>query len=155
NKTIPTTSIAQHIKCLPGRPVTSQMITADTEALHRTRWFIAVEPRVTYTPEGPILIFRVVERPIVRYVEYRGNEEIKDKHLAALTGLKIDSPYDPHTNIEASRRIEAHYHDKGFIFATVSLLKGDKADDREVIFQIFEGKKVRVKDVKFFGNEKW
>ena len=155
NLTIPTSSIAPHLKCRPGRAVSSQMITADTQALHRTRWFIAVEPRVTHTAEGPVLIFRVVEKPIVRNVEYHGNDEIKEKHLAALTGIKVNSPYDPHANVEAARRIESYYHDKGYIFATVSLIKGDHPQDREVIFEIVEGEKVRVQDVKFFGNTQW
>ncbi|HEX6985452.1 MAG TPA: BamA/TamA family outer membrane protein, partial [Planctomycetaceae bacterium] len=110
---------------------------------------------VSYTDAGPILVFRVVERPIVKLVEYRGNKAIKTKHLAALTGLKPGSPYDPNTNIEAARRIEAHYREKGFAFAKVTLAKGDKREDRDVIFDIVEGKKVRVFDVKFYGNENW
>ncbi|MDQ3330585.1 MAG: hypothetical protein M3552_08020, partial [Planctomycetota bacterium] len=156
NRTIPISAIAQHIKSKPGRAVSSQMISADTQALMQTRWFITVEPRVVYTDAGQVLIFRVIERPIVRLIEYRGADKIKVKHLAALTGLKADfSPYDPHTNIEAARRIEDHYQEKGFFFAKVTLVKGDKPEDREVIFDIFEGHKVRVFDVKFHGNEQW
>lgn len=155
NHTIPTPSIAQHIKSRPGRAASSQTISADTQSLMRTRWFLTVEPRVTHSDQGPILIFRVIERPIVKRVEYVGNKGIKTKHLAALTGLKPKSPYDPHTNIEAARRLESHYREKGYAFAKVTLAKGDKAEDREVIFEIEEGNKVRVEDVKFIGNEQW
>lgn len=156
NRTIPISAIRQHIKCKPGRAVSSGLISADTQALIKTRWFITVEPRVEYTSAGQVLIFRVVERPIVRKIEYRGAEKKNVKHLAALTGLKADfSPYDPHTNIEAARRIEDWYREKGYFFAKVTLVSGDKPEDREVIFDIVEGHKVRVFDVKFHGNEQW
>ena len=56
-------------------------------------------------------------------------------------------------NRESARRIEAHYREKGFAFATVELEKGDSKDDREVIFVIHEGPKVRVSRVKFTGHD--
>lgn len=153
NQTIPSQAILAHIKSRAGRPVSGQTITEDVQALHRTRWFITVSPRViSEGPNGPELVFEVVERPIVQRVEYRGNEEIKEKHLAALSGLRRGSPYNPQTNIEVARRLEAHYKEKGFTFAEVKLVSGDQPDQREVVFEIVEGPKVRVEDIVFRGN---
>ncbi|MGC1272084.1 MAG: BamA/TamA family outer membrane protein [Planctomycetaceae bacterium] len=155
NRTIPTTAISQHIKARPGRAVSDRQISEDVQSLLRTRWFLSVEPRVTYTEAGNVLVFSVIERPIVKLVDYRGNEKIKDKNLTAITNLKPGSPFDPNTNIECARRIEADYHDKGYAFAKVTLTKGGDREDREVIFDIVEGEKVRVDKVWFNGNEKW
>jgi outer membrane protein insertion porin family len=152
NRTIAATAIAQHIKSRPGRPVSDRQITEDVQALYRTRWFISVEPHVGYTDAGPVLTFKVAERPIVRRVEYKGSKGIAIKHLAALTGIKPGSPYDPQTNLEAARRMREHYREKGYAFAEVTLAKGDKPEDREVIFDIKEGKVVRVRGFKFHGN---
>lgn len=155
NRTIPLTAIQQHIKARPGRAISDRQISEDTQSLLRTRWFLSVEPRVSYTDAGPVLVFNVLERPIVRSVEYRGNKKIKNKDLEAITNLKKGSPYDPNTNIECAKRIEQNYHEKGYAFAKVTLTKGGERDDREVIFDIHEGPKVRVDKVWFNGNEKW
>ncbi len=153
NVTIPTSAVAKYVKVQPGRPATPSQIREDVRSLYATRWFLSVEPRLRRTPAGLVLVFEVLERPIVRRVEYRGNKKIKTKYLEALTGLKPDSPFDPRANKEAAQRIEAHYHEKGYPFATVELAKGGGKDDREVIFDINEGPKTKVTRVKFTGNK--
>lgn len=153
NTTIPVSEIAPHIKSRPGRPVSQKMIKDDVDTLVRTRWFATVEPLLRRNDDGPVLIFRVVERPIVRRVEYQGNKKIKTKVLEGITGLKKGSPYDVSANRECARRIEEHYHEKGFAFATVELTRGNEKDDREIVFQIHEGPKVHVDHIKFDGNQ--
>ncbi|MGE3313768.1 MAG: outer membrane protein assembly factor, partial [Planctomycetaceae bacterium] len=121
--------------------------------LFKPRWFMHVEPVYRRTNEGLVLILRVVERPVVHKVQYVGNEKIKDKDLAARTGLVVGSPFDVSGNREAARRLEAYYHEKGYMDATVTLQKGNNKDDREVIFRIHEGPKVRVVWRSFQGNK--
>ncbi|MFO1044143.1 MAG: POTRA domain-containing protein [Planctomycetaceae bacterium] len=155
NTTIPDESIAKHIKTRPGRSVTAKQIKDDVDALVRTRWFATVEPSIRRTDDGNILVFRVLERPIVRRVEYKGNKKLKTKEFDRMTQLKPGQPYDVSVNRECARRIQDYYHEKGFPFATVELERGDvRSDpDREVVFLIDEGPKVKVTSVKFDGNE--
>ena len=138
NTTIPSPEIARHINTRPGRPVTAKQIKDDVDALVRTRWFANVEPSIRRTDNGNLLVFRVLERPIVTRVEYKGNKKIKTKVFQSMTQLKPGSPYDVSANRECARRIEEHYHEKGFTFATVELERGDvRTDpDREVVFLI-------------------
>lgn len=153
NVTIPPEVIARRVKAQIGRPVTATQVREDVRALYGTRWFFSVEPIFRQTPAGLVLVFKVVERPMVQKIEYRGNKKIKTEHLAALTGLKSGSPFDPGANREAARRIESEYRDRGYPFAKVELLKGGGKDDREVIFQIEEGPKTKVTSISFTGNE--
>jgi len=153
NVTIPTSEISRHVKVRPGRIVTQAMIKDDVDALVRTRWFASVEPVVRRNADGLVLTFKVLERPIVRRVEYKGCKKIKQPKLEALTNLKAGSPYDVSANRECARRIEEMYHEKGFAFATVELEKGNDRNDREVVFLINEGPKVVVTDVDFQGNK--
>jgi outer membrane protein insertion porin family len=80
---------------------------------------------------------------------------VKEKHLKAWTGLKAGSPFDHVANQEAVRRIEQEYHDKGYYFVKVELVKGSKPGEREVVFRINEGPKVQVKERTFEGNKFW
>lgn len=152
--TIVQKDIEKHIKCRPGRKATPEMIKDDMDALTRTRWFASVEHILTPSDAGPVLTFKLLERPIVRNVEYRGWKKIKQAKLESITNLKIGtSPYDVSANRECARRMEEHYHEKGYAFATVELARGDDKNDREVVFEINEGPKVYVSDVDFKGNE--
>ena len=152
NSTIPNSEIAKHIKTRPGRPVTQKQIKDDVDALVRTRWFSTVETTFRRTDEGDVLVFYVLERPIVRCVEYKGLKKVKQKVFDAMTQLKPSSPFDVASNRECARRIEEYYHEKGFAFATVELEKGNDRNDREVVFLVREGPKVRVSSVKFDEN---
>lgn len=153
NETIPESAISQHIRTRTDRPADERQIREDVRALYATRWFYSVEPRVVEEERGLVLVFNVLERPIVRKVEYQGRKKIKEKTLAAETGLKVGSPFDLTANREAARRLEQYYHEKGFAFATVDLDRGAHEGDREVVFRIHEGPKVRVTSVKFEGNK--
>ena len=155
NTTIPNSEIAKHIKTRPGRTVTAKQIKDDVDSLVRTRWFATVEPTIRRTDAGNVLVFRVLERPIVRKVEYIGNKKIKTKEFDRLTQLKPGQPYDVSVNKECARRIEQLYKDKGFPYATVELDRGDvRTDpDRHVVFIIDEGPKTKITGVDFEGND--
>lgn len=152
NTTIPAEYIAKYIKTRPGRPYTQKQIQDDVRSLFGTKWFFSVEPRFRRTKTGLVLIFHVIERPVVRRVVYEGNKRITTKALSKITGLKPGSPFVVSANRESARRIKKYYFEKGFIFAKVELERGGKKDDNEVVFRIEEGPKVRVASVKFEGN---
>ena len=153
NKTIPSSAISKYIKTRAGRPATETEIREDVNSLWGTRWFFSVEPRYRRTAKGLVLVFKVLERPMVRKVEYRGNKKISTKRLIGETGLKSGSPYDVSANRAAARRLERFYHEKGFTFATIKLERGSAKDDRDVIFSISEGPKVKVTSVRYRGNK--
>ncbi|MDA1014124.1 MAG: BamA/TamA family outer membrane protein [Planctomycetota bacterium] len=153
NATIPASAIGKYIKSQINRPPVPKQVREDVRSLYKTRWFISVEPRFRQTERGLVLFFRVKERPMVRKIEYRGNKKLKTKVLTGITGLKVGSPFQVAANRESARRMESRYHEKGYTFAQVKLLKGGSRDDRDVIFDIYEGPKVRVTKVSFTGNE--
>lgn len=153
NTTIPAEHIAKFIKTRPGRKYDERQIRADVRNLYGKRWFFSVEPRLKRTKQGLVLIFHVIERPVVRSIVYKGNKKVARKKLAALTGLKPGSPFDVAANRQSVRRIKQHYKEEGFAFAKVELVKGGDRDDRDVVFQIEEGPKVRVTSVTFEGND--
>ncbi len=153
NKTIPEDEVSRKIKSRPGRPPNAKLIKEDVRALYGTKWFFSVEPRYRQTDEGLILVFKVIERPILKAVEYKGNKKLKSKDLANLTGMRSGGAYDVSLNREAARRIQSYYQEKGFMFAEVTLEKGDDKEDREVVFLIKEGPKVHVASVSFEGNK--
>jgi len=153
NATIPVAAMSRYIKSRPGRPATVDQVRDDVRALYNTKWFFSIAPVYRAEPEGLVLVFKVTERPILRNVEYRGNEKIKDNVLAGITGLKPLHAFSVATNREAARRIEQHYLDEGYMFAEVELVEGIDPKDRSVVFEIKEGPKVQVSSIRFEGNQ--
>ena len=144
NTTIHDTVILQHVRTHPSREVNPQQIREDKRKLYNTRWFSSVEHDYRNTNAGPVLVFHVRERPIVRRVTYAGRSRLKRNLLDSWTGLEVGSPMDPSANREAARQIKRRYEEKGFRFAEVTLEKGGELGDQEVVFRIHEGPKVFV-----------
>lgn len=153
NNTIPAHAIASLIGSQAGRPAYEAQVSADVRALYETRWFRSVEPLIEQSADGPSLVFRVKEQPIVGNIEFRGNKKIKDKKLLAECGLTpFRSPYDPIANRKCADRIQRLYRDKGYREVAVQIVSGTEAHERDVIFDIAEGPKIAVDGFDFVGN---
>ncbi|MCA8998233.1 MAG: BamA/TamA family outer membrane protein [Planctomycetaceae bacterium] len=152
NKTILPNAIMRYIETRPGRVASSRMIQQDVTALYNTRWFLSVRPFYRQTEAGPVLVFEVVERPILRSVQFKGNKKVKSSELQAHTGLRRGHGFDVAANLESVERIKQLYREKGYRFAEVILEKGGSKDDRDAVFLITEGPKVKIGDVNFYGN---
>jgi outer membrane protein insertion porin family len=153
NKSFKTEQILKQIKTRKGRVADPKQIKEDVRTLVAKRWFFDVETRIAQTKEGPVLVFRVRERPTIEKVTYVGNKKVKEKVLNELTGLKAGGGYDVGANREAVHKIEGAYREKGFNHVTVELEKGGSPADREVVFKITEGPKVQVTKISFSGNK--
>ncbi len=153
NRSIKTGEITKLIKTREGRVADPRQIKEDIKTLYSKRWFFSVESRVAQTEQGPVLVFKVVEKPMLEKVTYAGLKKLKEKELTELTGLKTGVGYDVGANREAARKIESHYREKGYLHAKVELEKGNSLEDREVVFQIEEGPKVVVTKISFKGNK--
>jgi len=153
NTTIPEAAILSRLSSIPGRPVTDAQVRDDVAKLLSSNWFASVSPTFRATDDGPVLVFRVVEKPILHKVEFVGNEHIKEKTLRDMTGLTEGHGFDVFANKRAAVRIEQYYKEKGYYFAEVELEKGGDPSDRDVVFRITEGSKVKVHRIRFDGND--
>ena len=152
NKSIPLAKILPEIKTRVGRQFDLEMISEDVRRLDRTRMFVNVETYWSEAPGGRIVIFDVLERPLLHEVKYVGCKQITKKTIEKETNLKAGDSHDPFTVEEARLKIEELYHKRGYAGAKVTIIEGDKPDDRRAIFYINEGKKQRVREVEFVGN---
>ena len=81
-------------------------------------------------PGGWIVIFDVIERPLLTDVLFVGCHEIHKKVLQKEANIKKGDAADPYAVEEARHKIEDLYHKRGFTRARVSLLEGNKPEDR-------------------------
>ncbi len=154
NRTIQSGAILAHVKSQLGRPASERQIKEDLRALYATRWFYSVERRYRMTDDGLVLVFRVIERPVVASIEVKGNKSFSTRQILKQISLEEGSPFDVATNKSAAKKIERFYHDgKSYPLASVTLEKGADPDDRDVVFVIDEGPYTVVRNTTFDGNE--
>ncbi len=160
NRLIPTSQILNEMQTRVGRPYDPALIQRDVRKLTGRSWFVAVDTDIQKVPEGYVVTIKVAERPTIRYIEYLGNDVeflgrggIRDKTLAKETGLKVGGSIDPYAVEDARRKIIALYRRNGFNNTQVSVLEGNKATDKGVVFIINEGSAQKIWKVEFEGNE--
>ena len=96
NKTIPTTQILNQLQTRVGRPFDPALVQRDVRKLVSRGWFVDVQPTYEQGTSGRVVILKVIERPVIRYVHYIGNNGIREKKLINETELKVGGPVDPY-----------------------------------------------------------
>ncbi|MCC6493019.1 MAG: BamA/TamA family outer membrane protein, partial [Pirellulales bacterium] len=153
NETTTSAQVASHISTRAGRPFDQALVQRDVRQLANLGWFVDVKALHESTPQGRIVIFRVVERPTIRYVTYLGAEKIKPKTLAKQTGLKAGGSVDPYAVEDGRRKLRDYYTSKGYNNVQITILEGNKATDQGVVYLINEGVTQRIWKNEFIGND--
>ena len=143
--------IAPEIKTRANRTFDADAIEEDVRRLTKTRLFVSVDTTYQRTPAGVIVIFRVVERPTVKYLKFVGNT-VRERTVRKKAEIKVGDSLDPYMVAEGRRKLEDWYVQHGFGKCKVSIVEGDKPGDSGVVFLINEGVKQRVYKVQFVGN---
>jgi len=133
-----------------------------TEVLDRlwaTGAYDDIKFEVTDVPEGKKLIIRVVERPIVKEVDFRGGSEVglsslKDKVKEKKLTINPDTLYDPETARKVKALIVEEAADKGFRNPVIDVsLEPMSPGVVRLVFDIKEGGKVKIYKIAFRGNK--
>ncbi len=149
---VPLRKILSNIHTRQGRVYDPKVVEEDVRRLNGTKLFITVKPYTQKTPEGRLVVFEVLERPLIQYVKFVGNRKFTKKALLEEALIKEGDAMDMFAVEEARRRLEEYYHTRGFPKAQITLFEGKKPDDKGVVFVINEGTKQRVFWTSFQGN---
>ncbi|MCL1893181.1 MAG: BamA/TamA family outer membrane protein [Holophagaceae bacterium] len=136
--------------------------TIDFSAILEKLWAIGVydDIKIKFREEadGKVLIIEVVERPLVKEVDYRGGTQIghsniKDKIKEKRLEIEPDTIYDPDSARKIKTRIVDLAAEKGFNDPVVDIqLEPMGAGICRLVFDIKEGGKARIYNIKFLGN---
>jgi outer membrane protein insertion porin family len=161
NRRIQRDTLLARIFSRPGDPYSEEAVRRDFQALWNTQFFEDVRLEVEDSPDQPngkIIVFYVQERPIIRRIEYKGNKSITESDILDAfkekkVGLSVESQFDPTKIKRAEVVIKDLLAEHGRQFATVKPTYERIAATNAVklVFNIDEGPKVKVGDIKFVG----
>jgi outer membrane protein insertion porin family len=154
NKRIESDAIRARITTQPGDFYNPTQVSEDVRQIHSLGFFRDVNVRSSKVAGGRVLTFEIVENPVVRQVTIAGNEAIDSDRirdqLTLTTGATLDLPL----LYENRDRIEALYRAEGYYQASVKYdIKQLPNDAVAVNFDVLEGKKLKLREIKFEGND--
>ena len=158
NRRIPESTIRYYIQSREEGVYDESLAFSDYRALLSTNFFEDVKLKRTEGENGVIIIFEVVERPLIRSIEYEGLSSFKESDVLERfrdmrVGLSLDSPLDPAKLPLARRAIKGLLDQNGRPLGRVEVeTEAMTATSRKIIFKIDEGPKVRIGDIDFEGN---
>lgn len=104
------------------------------------------------TPEGVYLAIEVREYPRLQRLVFKGNKKIKTKDLETEIDLYPGQLISPQQILKAKKKIKRLYEKKGYLLAQIQTVASKSKDKIVLKFNIKEGKKVKIKRIRFFGN---
>jgi outer membrane protein assembly complex protein YaeT len=140
------------VRTRAGQPYSEAELREDEKRLSDSGRFESVAAARTYTDEGVVVTFTVVERPLIASVRFEGNTVFTAKELAKELGFGESEPLNLY-KIEAGRQsILDKYRQKGYAEATVDVDAAKLRSTGEVVYRIDQGIKTVLTKIRFEGN---
>ncbi|WP_245504749.1 outer membrane protein assembly factor BamA [Aquabacter spiritensis] len=131
-------------------PLTPAKINEGLAALYATGLF----SDVNISQQGGRLVVRVSENEVINRIAFEGNKKIKDEVLAGEIQSKPRGTLSRATVQADTQRILEVYRRSGRNDVRVNPVTIDRGNGRvDLVFEINEGEKVGIKDIKFLGNK--
>ncbi len=143
-------------RLLPGKTITA----IDIQRGIRKMWDLSLFGDIQIyvedeSEEGMTIRIVVVEHPSLEEVEFVGNKRMSKNKLKHAIDMSPPTILSDFAVEEAKRKIKKRYYESGYLNAEVKaeLLPGEKPEGRNLRITITENKKVRLRRIRFEGNE--
>jgi outer membrane protein insertion porin family len=154
NKRIDSGAILRSISTRAGDYYEPAQLREDIKSVFKMGYFDDVRLKVEDTAKGKKVIFEVKEKPVIGMVNIKGHDELEEDDIREVISVMSNTILNPNRVREAIENIKSLYKSKGFYNTEVtSELNFPKPDRVDVSFNINEGEKVYIKEIRFAGND--
>lgn len=153
NKRIDSGAILRKIETKPGDVYNQQALRDDLKSIYKMGYFNDVQIDVSDSQKGKKVIFRVVEKPVIKSVLFQGINELKEEDVKEAANIKEHFILNPAKISLGEEAIRQLYKTKGFYNSKISsnISYPDEAG-AVVEFIIDEGVETYIKEISFEGN---
>ncbi len=153
NRRVDASAIKGVISSKVGDRLDVDQTDADIRAVYRLGQF--QEVRVSKEPlaDGIRLVYTVIEKPIIRYISFDGNKELKQEKLLTDLPVRRNTIFSQKDLDQATAQLKKKYMDEGYYLVAVTSHVEQLSDtEYKVVFRIEEGQKIRISSISFEGN---
>ena len=155
NPTVPTSIIRNVIRTRAGSLYDPATVEEDYQRIFELKKFANVEAQVEPTSTGGVIVvFIVTEQKLIKKIVWHGNRGVDTAALEGVAEIKVGHAIDWFRINLARQAIVTSYRDKNYPFAHVEVPQDPVTQNGEVIFNIVEGPRVWVRNIRFLGAEK-
>ena len=146
--------IRSQLESREGEPISRRAIARDIRRLSQMGYFTNIEAHYELRVGTNVLIYKFTEEKTIGELVIVGNKKLKDRDVRSALNYQEGEPFFEEAFESERFDLLDMYKDKGFLNATVDIVVEELDNSRmRVSYLIEEGRKARVKKVKFSGNE--
>jgi outer membrane protein insertion porin family len=152
NKNVRDRVILAEVKTKKGDTYNAETLRKDVQAVYALGNFDDVTLDVADVPGGINITFNVVEKPMVKRIDFKGNKKLSSSKLRDKITLKENDALDKLKLNGDVEKIINYYKDEGFAAAQVEpFTTSDPTNHVTITFYVTEGTQVLVDDVDLQG----
>lgn len=136
-----------------GDTLDSDRTDADIRSIFKLGQFQEVQVSSEPVTGGVVLVYSVIEKPIVRDIRFEGNNELKQDKLLEGLPVRRNGIFSQKDLDKAVAKLKKQYQDEGFYLVAVEpQIEQRSSTEYQVTFKVTEGKKIRISTITFEGN---
>jgi len=153
NQAIEESAIRSQIKTKEGDLFSPPTVREDLKSIFLLGYFQDVRVEKRDWDRGKAVVFVVEEKPVIKEIKFSGNKGLKTNDLQEIIDLKPRSVLNLNLVQENLNKILQKYREEAYYAAEVKYeLETPKKGEVVVHYQIQEDEKIRIKTIKFSGN---
>ena len=156
NRKVTRDTITDKLKTKVGDPLSIATLDKDITNLYSLGFFDDLLVNVKKLDAGAEVAVIVVEKPTISAIVIKGNKEVKRKELLKEIPLHTFNLLNDEKLKESLEKMKAFYREKGYYSVRIKARTVSSGKQRvKVVFDIDEGPKCYVKEIRFHGNESY
>ncbi len=153
NKRIEADAILASIESQEGGVFSPEQLDKDLKSIYKMGFFEDVQIDVEEHHKGKNVIFRVIEKPSIKRISFKGNKKIENKDLMDVLGIKKYTILNIEEIKNSIERLRDFYNQKGYFNVVINyMLEELSGNEIALVYQIKEGDKVTIAKIIFVGN---
>jgi outer membrane protein insertion porin family len=137
-----------------GQAYNPRAVSRDIRRLYELGFFTHIAADVTEDGSALTLTYVVTEKQVIEKVLILGNRKIKERRILSALSMREGDPFIAEGYEEERQAVLDLYEGKGFANATVDVVAERVGPSRmRMTYTISEGKKAKIRRIKFVGNE--
>ena len=138
-----------------NQPFTAELYNEILDRLYSLDFFEDITPYAKHDNRDEskvLLVFEVVERPVIASINFSGNRKIRNGELREQIKNKTSDIYIESKILLDERIIRNYYLQKGYTASYITHTTEETSDGIVVTFQIAEGSNSVIREINFSGN---
>jgi len=154
NHRIESAAILNVVSIKAGDTLHDDRTDADVRAIYKLGHFQDIRVTTEETGNGTVLVYTVLEKPVVRDIKFEGNKEISTDKLKEALEFRQNSILSTKDLAKSVAKMKKLYGDEGYYLAEIEpVVEKRTPTEFAITFKVTEGKKILIRTIRFDGNK--